>query len=136
MAAPTASGRAVNRAVVIAAVLALASMRARAGDPLPGAPPAPTFWTADELKLIDRGLEVGDAVAAPRLSSRNGTEEAETPIFATAIGDELRAKGHVLRSRPVIGNATAIRSLSPDLWTAAAEPTRRGGGSAMVVDPR
>jgi gamma-glutamyltranspeptidase/glutathione hydrolase len=86
--------------------------------------------------VVDRGLEVGDAVAAPRLSSRNGTEEAETPIFATAVGDELRAKGHVLRSRPVIGNGTAIRSLSPSLWTAAAEPTRRGGGSAMVLDPK
>ncbi|WP_404381981.1 gamma-glutamyltransferase [Knoellia locipacati] len=86
--------------------------------------------------VVDRGLPVGDAVAAPRLSSRNGTEEAETAIFATAIGDELRAKGHVLRSRPVIGNGTAIRSLSPSLWTAAAEPVRRGGGSAMVVDPQ
>jgi len=86
--------------------------------------------------VVDRGLTVDEAVAAPRLSSRNGTEEAETAIFATAIGDELRAKGHVLRSRPVIGNATAIRSLSPSLWTAATEPVRRGGGSAMVVDPR
>jgi len=84
--------------------------------------------------VVDRGLSVGDAVAAPRLSSRNGAEEAERAIFATAIGDELRAKGHVLRDRPVIGNGTAIRSLSPSLWTAAAEPTRRGGGSAMVVD--
>ena len=86
--------------------------------------------------VLDRGLSVGDAVAAPRLSSRNGAEEAERAIFATAIGAELRAKGHVLRDRPVIGNGTAIRSLSPSLWTAAAEPTRRGGGSAMVVDPQ
>lgn len=86
--------------------------------------------------VVDRGLSVGDAVAAPRISSRNGTEDAETPIFATEIGDELRAKGHVLRHRPVIGNGTAIRSLSPSLWTAAAEPVRRGGGSAMVVEPQ
>ncbi|MFC7489158.1 MULTISPECIES: gamma-glutamyltransferase [unclassified Knoellia] len=86
--------------------------------------------------VVDRGLSVGDAVAAPRLSSRNGAEEAERAIFATEIGAELRSKGHVLRDRPVIGNGTAIRSLSPSLWTAAAEPTRRGGGSAMVVDPQ
>lgn len=86
--------------------------------------------------VVDRGLSVGDAVAAPRLSSRNGVEEAETPIFSTDIGAELIAKGHVLRHRPVIGNGTAIRSLSPSLWTAAAEPTRRGGGSAMVVRPQ
>ncbi|CAN7394986.1 gamma-glutamyltransferase [Knoellia sp. LjRoot47] len=86
--------------------------------------------------VVDRGLPVGDAVAVPRLSSRNGTEEAEDAIFTTAIGAELRAKGHVLRQRPVIGNATAIRSLSPSRWTAAAEPVRRGGGSAMVVHPR
>ncbi|PRY63670.1 gamma-glutamyltranspeptidase/glutathione hydrolase [Knoellia remsis] len=87
--------------------------------------------------VIDRGLPVGEAVAAPRLSSRNGTEEAEAAVFSGAIGDELRAKGHVLRLRPVIGNGTAIRTFSTDLFTAAAEPTkRRGGGSAMVVDPQ
>lgn len=87
--------------------------------------------------VTDRGLTVGDAVAAPRLSSRNGTEEAETEIFGTAIGAELRAKGHNLTNRPVIGNGSAIRSLTPSLWTAAAEPAkRRGGGSAMVVRPR
>lgn len=87
--------------------------------------------------VTDRGLSVGDAVAAPRLSSRNGTEEAETEIFGTAIGAELTAKGHRLTHRPVIGNGSAIRSLSPSLWTAAAEPAkRRGGGSAMVVHPR
>lgn len=87
--------------------------------------------------VLDRDLPVGDAVAAPRLSSRNGAEEAETEIFASAIGAELTAKGHLLRNRPVIGNGSAIRSLSPSLWTAAAEPSkRRGGGSAMVVHPR
>ncbi|MEO7267589.1 MAG: gamma-glutamyltransferase [Knoellia sp.] len=86
--------------------------------------------------VVDRGLPVGDAVAAPRISSRNGVEDAERAIFGTAIGAELRAKGHVLRDTPVIGNGTAIRTLTPSLWTAAAEPTRRGGGSAMVVDPQ
>lgn len=86
--------------------------------------------------VVDRGLPVGDAVAAPRISSRNGTEDAETAIFSSDTGAQLSAMGHVLRQTRVIGNGTAIRSLSPELWTAAAEPTRRGGGSAMVVDPQ
>lgn len=85
--------------------------------------------------VLDRGLSVGDAVAAPRLSSRNGAEDAEQARLGPAVVAEIAGKGHVLRDVPVIGNGTAIRSLTPWLWTAAAEPTRRGGGSAMVVHP-
>jgi gamma-glutamyltranspeptidase/glutathione hydrolase len=43
--------------------------------------------------------------------------------------------GHVLAETPEIGAATGI-VLRPDgSFLAAAEPTRRGGGSAMVVHP-
>jgi hypothetical protein len=36
---------------------------------------------------------------------------------------------------PEIGAATAIRLLPDGTFEAAAETSRRGGGSAMVVDP-
>ena len=36
----------------------------------------------------------------------------------------------------LIGNAVAIRIQGPDDFEAAAETTRHGGGSAMVVEPR
>ncbi len=88
------------------------------------------------LGHYERGLSVGDAVAAPRLSSRNGSSEsAEPQIAGTDVGAGLTALGHRLSPTAEIGAATAIAVLGPDRYTAAAEPTRRGGGSAMVVHP-
>jgi len=48
------------------------------------------------------------------------------------MGHKLAAAG----TPNEIGAVTAIRSLGHGLFEAAAEPTRRGGGSAMVVHPR
>ncbi len=88
------------------------------------------------LGHYERGLSIGDAVAAPRLSSRNGaSEQAEPAIAAGPVGAGLTALGHRLTSTPEIGAATAIQVLGHGRYAAAAEPTRRGGGSAMVVRP-
>ena len=89
------------------------------------------------LGHYERGLPVGDALAAPRLSSRNGASEQAEPAIATGpLGAGLTALGHVLVNTAEIGAATAVRVLDTDLYVAAAEPSRRGGGSAMVVDPK
>jgi gamma-glutamyltranspeptidase/glutathione hydrolase len=87
------------------------------------------------LGYVDRGLPLVDAVAAPRLSSRNGTEQAEPPIFNGPDGTVLRNLGHVLSSTAELGAVTAIHPLGGGAFEAAAETTRRGGGSAMVVRP-
>lgn len=104
-----------------------------------GSPGGATIITTVAQILLghyERGLSVGDAVAAPRLSSRNGPSElAEPAITGTDLGAALSALGHRLAPTAEIGAATAIRVLGPNRYTAAAEPTRRGGGSAMVVDP-
>ena len=81
-------------------------------------------------EYVDRDLDLVDAIAAPRLSSRNGTEQAEPALAETAA---LQAMGHTIAQTPEIGAVTAIRILSRDRFIAAAEPTRRGGGSAMVA---
>jgi gamma-glutamyltranspeptidase/glutathione hydrolase len=81
-------------------------------------------------EYVDRDLALVDAVAAPRLSSRNGAEQAE-PTLAE-IG-ALRSMGHVINTTPEIGAVTAIRILAKNAFEAVAEPTRRGGGSAMVA---
>jgi gamma-glutamyltranspeptidase/glutathione hydrolase len=91
------------------------------------------------LGYLDRDLSLVDAVAAARLSSRNGAEGAEPTILDGPTGAGLRALGHNLVSAGTpneIGAVTAIRSLADGQFEAAAETTRRGGGSAMVVDPR
>jgi gamma-glutamyltranspeptidase / glutathione hydrolase len=90
------------------------------------------------LGYVDRDLSLEDAIAAPRLSSRNGkAEDAEPSLLGSSVGTALKAKGHVLAAPtavpPEIGAVTAIRTYSRHSFQAAAEPVRRGGGSAMVV---
>lgn len=86
-------------------------------------------------EYVDRGLPLVDAIAAPRLSSRNGVEEAEPALLSSPTASELEALGHVLKENPEIGAAAAVRIYGYGSFTAAAEPVRRGGGSAMVVHP-
>lgn len=85
---------------------------------------------------IDRGLPLVEAVAAPRLSSRNGVEGADLGLEASPTGQQLTALGHVLEDERWIGNASAIRILGNNRFVSAAETERGYGGSAMVVRPR
>jgi gamma-glutamyltranspeptidase/glutathione hydrolase len=85
---------------------------------------------------VDRELPLIDAIAAPRLSSRNGAAADAEPAIATGPdGAALRSMGHVLSTNPEIGAAAAVRILPGGRFEAAAEPVRRGGGSAAVVVP-
>ena len=85
---------------------------------------------------VDRGLSLPDAIAAPRASQRNTPATAAEPGFlATPEVEALRQRGHVFTSTPEIGAANGIEFLSDGRVLAAAEPVRRGGGSAMVEQP-
>jgi gamma-glutamyltranspeptidase/glutathione hydrolase len=85
---------------------------------------------------VDRGLPLVEAIAAPRLSSRNGPRsEAEPAIFDGPANAALTALGHELARNPEIGAATAIRVRPGGRLEAAAETSRRGGGAAAVVRP-
>ena len=89
-------------------------------------------------EYLDRGMSLVDAIAAARLSSRNGVEQAEPALLNSPDASVLEAMGHKLAlppSPPEIGAAVGIRSYPGGLFTAAAETVRRGGGSAMVLDP-
>ena len=87
-------------------------------------------------EYLDRHQDIVDAIAATRISSRNGlTTDAEPAIFNGPDDAALTAMGHNLKLVPEIGAATAIRLFGRGLFEAAAEPTRRGGGSAQVVNP-
>jgi gamma-glutamyltranspeptidase/glutathione hydrolase len=102
----------------------------------PGGATIITTVTHVLLGHLDRDLALVDAIAAPRLSSRNSVSQAEPAILDGPLGEGLKALGHELASTPEIGAATAIRLLPDGRFEAAAETTRRGGGSAMVVRPR
>jgi gamma-glutamyltranspeptidase/glutathione hydrolase len=86
--------------------------------------------------VLDRDLPLVEAIAAPRASQRNqATTELEPALYDSPLRAELEALGHAFRRNPEIGAATGVQRLPDGRWLAAAEKTRRGGGSAMVVHP-
>src|SRR5215211_7785076 len=83
---------------------------------------------------LDFGMTLPQAIAAPRASQRNTTETSAEPAFlSTPEAQLLQSKhGQKFVSTPEIGAATGIAFLPGGGVQAAAEPTRRGGGSALV----
>ncbi|WP_347876743.1 gamma-glutamyltransferase [Actinomadura sp. 7K534] len=92
------------------------------------------------LNRVDLGMDLPAALNAPRATQRNTPQVFAEQAFIDRYGADLAARGHRLAVFPgppagVIGAATALEILRPGLVQAVAEPTRRGGGSAMVVRP-
>ncbi|MFE6485122.1 gamma-glutamyltransferase [Streptomyces sp. NPDC057757] len=86
--------------------------------------------------VVDRGLPLVDAIAAPRASQRNQTTtELEPGLWNSPLRAQLESVGQAFRQNPEIGAATGVQRLPNGKWLAAAETVRRGGGSAMVVRP-
>jgi gamma-glutamyltranspeptidase/glutathione hydrolase len=104
-----------------------------------GSPGGSTIITTVLQILVDRvdfGLTLPQAIADPRLSQRNtSTTQVEPAFLTTPEATALSARGHVFSTTPEIGAATGIEFLGGGQLLAAAEPVRRGGGSAMVVSP-
>lgn len=95
------------------------------------------------LNRIDRGMGLPRAVAAPRASQRNTAAVSAEQSFIDAYGDLLEPYGHTFSpagapgtSAAEIGSVAAIELGPTGIMYAVAEPTRRGGGSALVVRPR
>jgi gamma-glutamyltranspeptidase/glutathione hydrolase len=88
------------------------------------------------LNRIDLGMTLPDAIAAPRANQRNtAAVQAEPAFLALPEAAELAALGHSFTSTPEIGAATGVEFLPDGRVLAAAEPVRRGGGSAAVLKP-
>jgi gamma-glutamyltranspeptidase / glutathione hydrolase len=97
------------------------------------------------LNHIDFGMSLPEAIAAPRVSQRNGTTSTAEPAFydspiRTRLQDRYNeqfteATGPVLPLNSWIGNATGVQRLADGRYVAAAEPVRQRGGSALVVAP-
>jgi gamma-glutamyltranspeptidase / glutathione hydrolase len=90
------------------------------------------------VNYIDLKQSLPAAVAAPRASQRNTEPTPAEPAFIAQDGPALTALGHafstVTPDPPAeIGSVEAIRFLKQGRQQAVAEPTRRGGGHAMVV---
>jgi gamma-glutamyltranspeptidase/glutathione hydrolase len=93
------------------------------------------------LNRVDLGMTISEAIAAPRASQRNTAKVTAEPSFIAAYGTGLAPYGHqftpsgdAFTSAAEIGAATAIEFGPGGRLVAAAEPVRRGGGSAMVLN--
>jgi gamma-glutamyltranspeptidase/glutathione hydrolase len=89
------------------------------------------------IERLDLGRTLPEAIAAPRATQRNGaTTLAEDAFRSSPEAAELESTyGHVFGPSPEIGAATGIEFLPGNRFLSAAEPVRRGGGSAAVVQP-
>jgi gamma-glutamyltranspeptidase/glutathione hydrolase len=88
------------------------------------------------LNRIDLGMTLPEALAAARASQRNtATVVAEPAFLKSPEAAELMALGHTFSTMAEIGAATGVEFLPDGQLVAAAEPVRRGGGSAAVVKP-
>ncbi|MGH3654107.1 gamma-glutamyltransferase [Glutamicibacter sp.] len=117
------------------------------GDPVLaiGSPGGSTIITTVLQTLVNRidlGMSISEAIAAPRASQRNTAAVTAEPEFIEAHGSALEAFGHKLTPagdsftpQAEIGAVEAVEIAADGTLTAAAEPTRRGGGSAMVLKP-
>jgi gamma-glutamyltranspeptidase/glutathione hydrolase len=96
------------------------------------------------VEHLDLGASLPEAIAAPRVSQRNSDPgDAEPAFLASPEAAELQALGELVRPAPTtaplpseIGAAAGIAFGRHGRMQAAAEPVRRGGGSALVVHPR
>jgi len=90
------------------------------------------------VNRLDFGMSLPDAIAAPRVSQRNAaTTQTEAAFLATPEAAALQARGQVFSvstgTAAEIGAATGIEFLGHGAMLSAAEPVRRGGGSAMAL---
>jgi gamma-glutamyltranspeptidase/glutathione hydrolase len=97
------------------------------------------------MERLDLGSSLPYAIAAPRAAQRNGaTTQAEPLFISSPDGQGLASQfGHRFVTPDLgpptngeIGAATGIEFGPGGRMLAAAEPVRRGGGTAGVVKPR
>jgi gamma-glutamyltranspeptidase / glutathione hydrolase len=104
-----------------------------------GSPGGATIITTVLQILLDRvdlGMTLPQAIADPRASQRNALSTGAEPAFLTMPERAaLELRGHRFVNAGEIGAATGIEFLPGGGVLAAAEPVRRGGGSAMTELP-
>jgi gamma-glutamyltranspeptidase/glutathione hydrolase len=89
------------------------------------------------MDRIDMGRSLPEAIAAPRAVQRNGTTTTAEQAFIDSPEGQVLANQykHAFARTSEIGAVTGLDFLDGNRVLAAAEPVRRGGGSAAVVRP-
>jgi len=94
------------------------------------------------MNRVDLGMNLAQAIAAPRASQQNTVDAYAERSFINRYGELLGEYGHSFvppgdpgTSAAEIGAVAAVKLLRGGRLLAAAEPERRGGGAAGVVRP-
>jgi gamma-glutamyltranspeptidase / glutathione hydrolase len=89
------------------------------------------------LERLELGATLPQAIAEPRASQRNTATTSAEPAFIDSLDGMVLAGtfGHRFTPTTEIGAVTGLEFMRGGRVLAAAEPTRRGGGSAMVETP-
>jgi gamma-glutamyltranspeptidase/glutathione hydrolase len=77
------------------------------------------------VNVLDWGMDIQQAVAAPRYGSRNGPTELEEGTKLERLAPELERMGHSVRIRPAASGLHGILRTSEG-WTGGADPRREG----------
>jgi gamma-glutamyltranspeptidase/glutathione hydrolase len=80
------------------------------------------------MNMLDFGMDVQEAIAAPRVSFIEPDQLALEPALRTTVGDALASRGHNVETLEAIGNAHGL-TIEYDSW---GRPARFTGGA----DPR
>lgn len=141
---PVAAGSALNVRPGVMKLSDLASYEVRIRPPVEstyrgytiygmGLPSSGGPTVAMALNILN-GFEAGSLSKAEVLH-RYFDDQPEPDFITTPEAAALQALGHLFSDAGLIGAATAIRFNEDGTLTAAAEPVRRNGGSALVVTP-
>jgi len=77
------------------------------------------------IDVLDRGMDIQQAVSRPHAGSRNGPTDLERGTALEALAPELRRLGHVVRIRAETSGLHGIVR-TRDGWTGGADPRREG----------
>ena len=77
------------------------------------------------VNVLDWGMDIQKAIAAPRMGSRNGPTELERGTKLERLAPELERMGHSVRIRPEASGLHGIVR-TPTGWAGGADPRREG----------
>jgi gamma-glutamyltranspeptidase/glutathione hydrolase len=77
------------------------------------------------VNVLDWGMNIQSAIAAPRYGSRNGPTELEKGTALERLAPELERMGHSVRIRPSGSGLHGIVR-TKDGWEGGADPRREG----------
>jgi gamma-glutamyltranspeptidase/glutathione hydrolase len=77
------------------------------------------------VNVLDWGMDIQQAVAAPHMGSRNGPTELEKGTALEKLAPELERMGHSVRIRDEASGLHGIMR-TKDGWAGGADPRREG----------